>query len=279
MLSDKDFAFIKQLLQQEAGISLGSDKRYLVESRLRKLVEELGLDSLQTLVGLLRQKRTDILSRTLDVLTTNETLFFRDRKPFEALRQYVLPELIRKRRQYARLSIWSAAASTGQEPYSIAILIKEHFPSLLKWRISILATDISPSVLEKARQGIYSQLEVNRGLPAAYLVKYFRKIGKQWQIREDVRRMVEFRELNLVGNWPPIGPFDIVFLRNVLIYFDLATKQRVLARVARVMRPDGYLFLGSAETTLQISTPFEPLPVPRSCCFRLKQASPATVGR
>ncbi len=280
MLTGSDFNAVRQLVRQRAGIALGDDKRYLVETRLRPVLREFGVTTVADLLRKMNAGCREIADRIVEALTTNETLFFRDARPFEVLRTVVLPELLRKRAAERRLNIWCAAASTGQEPYSIAMLIREHFPQLLQWNLKILATDISTAALAVAREGLYSQLEVNRGLPAPLLVKYFSKEGNRWRLDRRVREMVEFRVLNLVGPWPPLPPMDIVFLRNVLIYFDAPTKQRILSRMRTVLRPDGYLFLGSAETTLHLDDSFEPLGIPRSCCYRPKAVSrrPAVVG-
>ncbi len=279
MLTTADFNAIRQLARQRAGLVLGEDKRYLVETRLRPVLREFGASTIADLLRQLRAGRQDVVDRIIEALTTNETLFFRDARPFEALREVVLPELIRARAPERQLNIWCAAASTGQEPYSVAMLIREHFPQLLQWKLLILATDISPKALAVAREGLYSQLEVNRGLPAHLLVKYFRKEGNRWRLDRRIRDMVQFRVLNLVSAWPPMPKMDIIFMRNVLIYFDTATKQRILRRTRQVLRPDGYLFLGAAETTLHLDDGFEPLRVARSCCYRPKSAVPsAPVG-
>jgi chemotaxis protein methyltransferase CheR len=189
-------------------------------------------------------------------MVTTETSFFRDVHPFETLRTTVLPDLLRRRRAERRLGVWCAACSTGQEPYSFALLVREHFSELAGWRVDILATDLSADVLARARAGRYGQIEVNRGLPAALLVKYFRQHGATWELNEDVRRMVEFRELNLTRPWPALPPADLIFLRNVMIYFDVETKRSILGRAARALRPNGYLLLGGAETTLNLCDSF-----------------------
>ena len=192
----------------------------------------------------------------IEAMVTNETSFFRDHHPFEDLRTTILPELIRRRAAERRLDLWSAAASTGQEPYSLAILIREQFPELAGWSVNILATDLSAEVLERARAGRYNQIEVNRGLPVTLLMKYFRQQGTTWELVEEVRRMVDFRALNLARPWPPLPPMDLILLRNVMIYFEPETKREILGRVARLLRPGGYLLLGSAETTLNLDASF-----------------------
>jgi chemotaxis protein methyltransferase CheR len=266
-----DFDYVRELVRRSSAIVLEPTKEYLVEARLGPLARKEGLASIAELVAKLRGGREDGLTRkVIDAMTTNETLFFRDVHPFETLRTHLLPELLQSRAAARHLRIWSAACSTGQEPYTIAMLLREHFPELASWRIDILATDLSTEVLAKARQGIYGQIEVNRGLPAKLMVKYFTKQGVDWQIDESIRSMVEFRELNLAETWPSFGQFDVVFLRNVLIYFDADTKKAILGRVRRLLRPDGCLFLGAAETTMNLDESFERAQLGKGSCYRLK---------
>lgn len=247
-----DFSYISGLAKSLSALELDEGKEYLVESRLAPVATLAGCTSLEALCLRLRAEngRGPLSDQVVDALTTNETLFFRDFHPFETLRLHVLPELIARRAGLRKLAIWSAACSTGQEPYSLAMMLLEHFPQLADWNLSILATDISPTVLARARQGRYSKLEVNRGLPASYLVRYFQPDGKDWVVKENVRRLVDFRELNLIGSWAGLGLFDIVFIRNVLIYMDQPTKLGILRNVKRHMASDGTLLLGSAETLL-----------------------------
>jgi chemotaxis protein methyltransferase CheR len=206
----------------------------------------------------------------VELMTTNETWFFRDLRPFEVLRSSILPELLTRRSDERRLHIWSAACSSGQEPYTMAMIISEHFPQLASWNVRIIATDLSTEILDRARAGRYSQLEVNRGMPAALLVKYFRKVGNEWHISDAIRRQVEFRELNLVEAWLVLPLMDLVFLRNVLIYFDVETKKSIFGRVRRLLRPDGYLMLGGAETTLNIDDAFERTAFDRAGAYQLR---------
>jgi chemotaxis protein methyltransferase CheR len=213
-------------------------------------------------------------NQAVDALTTNETSFFRDFHPFEALRKEILPRLIQLRGGVKQLSIWSAACSTGQEPYSLAMLIREHFPEIRDWKLSIIATDLSPTVLKVATEGAYSQLEVNRGLPAAYLVKYFTKEGDRWLIRPELKRDVEFRGMNLIQPWPIFPPLDLVFIRNVMIYFDVETKKTILRRIRNCLLPHGYLSLGTSETTINIDPEFRPVSVGRSVVYELATAVP-----
>jgi chemotaxis protein methyltransferase CheR len=259
-MTDQDFDFIRTLLLDRSAITLEDGKQYLVESRLAPMVRELKLDSIGDLVVLLRAPLSNGLQQqVVEAMVTTETTFFRDLHPFETLRKSVIPELVRKRQNERCLNIWCAACSTGQEPYSLALLLREHFPELVSWKVKILATDLSRDVLARAREGRYSQIEVNRGLPAALLVKHFRQHGTSWQLHDDMRRMVDFQELNLVRAWPPLPRMDLVFLRNVMIYFSVDTKKTILGRMKNVLQPDGYLLLGGAETTFNLNDSYQRL--------------------
>ena len=252
------FNFVRQLVRERTAIVLEDGKQYLVDNRLSQLARREGLASAQDVIDRLRAAPAGPLQRkVIEAMTTTETLFFRDAKPYEALRNAILPELVRMRGGERRLQIWSSACSSGQEPYSLGMLMREHFPALAAWNVRVLATDISTEMLARSRVGRYSQLEVGRGLPSSYLAKYFDKAGCDWQIRDDVRKMVEFRELNLAGPWAAMVPTDLVMLRNVLIYFDVATKRQILARIRKTLRPGGYLMLGTAETTMNLDDGFE----------------------
>jgi chemotaxis protein methyltransferase CheR len=252
-MTGQDFDFIRKLLQDRAGISLEADKQYLVESRLAPVVRQLELSSITELVNRLRcQPGNGLPTQVVEAMVTTETSFFRDHHPFESLRKTVVPELLARRRDERRLNVWCAASSTGQEPYSLALLLREHFPELTGWKIVLLASDVSREVLARAREGRYNQIEVNRGLPAALLVKYFQQHGHHWQLREDVRAMVEFQEINLTRPWPALPRMDLILLRNVMIYFEVPTKKAILGKMARLLRPDGYLVLGGAETTFNL---------------------------
>ena len=265
---DNSFNYVRDFVRSEAGIVIDPGKEYLVESRLAPLVRSEGLASIEALVQNLRAGRqTELHRKVVDAMTTNETTFFRDIDPFEYLRTDVLPKLIATRKVARRLSIWYAASSTGQEPYSVSILLREHFPELNDWQIEQVGTDISRKALERAREGKYSQLEVNRGMPAKLLLKYFDKKGLDWQLKPAIRSMVTFQEMNLNGAWPRLGPFDIVFIRNVMIYFDVGAKKTILGRIHDLLRPDGYLFLGAAETTLNLDERFVRTPVGRSGAY------------
>jgi len=271
-----DFEFVRKMVRDHAGIIIEPGKEYLVESRLQPLAKREGFGSIADVVAKARSPLGQVLSQKIvDAMTTNETTFFRDVEPFEVLRKFVLPDLIEKNKATRRLSIWYAASSTGQEPYSVSMLIQEHFPQLLSWELKQLATDISPSVLARAREGRYGQVEVNRGLPAAYLVKYFTKHGNEWQLKDSVRQMVRFEELNLVRPWPPMPDVDIVMIRNVMIYFDVEAKKQILSKIRRILRPDGYLFLGGAETTMNLDDNFVRQQYERAGCYRPRIAEAA----
>jgi chemotaxis protein methyltransferase CheR len=267
-ISDQDFDYVRDLVYRHSAIALESDKGYLVESRLLPIVRDEGLGTLGDLVGRLRAGRGQSLHlKVVDAMTTNETSFFRDMHPFEALKTRIFPDLLARARP-SRLRLWCAACSSGQEPYSIAMLLREHFPALPEGTVQIIATDLSPSMLARARRGRYSQLEVNRGLPASLLMKYFDKLGLEWEIKPEIRAMVSFREHNLAESWGPMPVMDVVFLRNVLIYFDVATKQAILSKVRGLLREDGYLFLGASETTINLDRGFARLCIGKATCYR-----------
>ncbi len=268
-----EFEYLRKMMRDDAAIVIDEDKQYLAESRLMPLVSAEGYPSVQKMLEVLRARPSGNLHRkVLDAMTNNETWFFRDIEPFEALKTTIIADVLARRQTQRSLTIWSAAASTGQESFSIAMLLREHFPGLLSWDLKILATDISDRVLEKARQGSYTQIEVNRGLPAQLLAKYFEQEGTQWRISASIRRMVTFRRMNLAEPWLDMPYADIILLRNVLIYFDVEKKKEILARVARMVAPDGYLFLGCAETTLNLSEEFERVPCGKIFCYRLRES-------
>jgi chemotaxis protein methyltransferase CheR len=268
-----EFNFIRRLVLEQSAIVLEADKGYLVESRLMPLARREGFPSLNHFVQKLQVEPLQALHRqAVEAMTTNETSFFRDFQPFEALKKVVLPDIITRRSAERELNIWSAASSSGQEPYSLAMLIRENFPKLASWKVRILATDLSTDILARASEGRYSQLEVNRGLPAPLLVKYFQKRGCDWYLRDDIRSMVDYKVVNLANAWPFLPLMDIVLIRNVLIYFGVETKKEILAKVRRVLKPDGYFFLGAAETTLNLDDSFERVPIERATCYRIRSA-------
>jgi chemotaxis protein methyltransferase CheR len=272
-MNESDFDFICDLIRREAAIVLEKGKEYLVESRLLTLARKEGIASVEEVIGQVRKAPNGPMARkVIDAMTTNETSFFRDIHPFEALKKTILPDLIQRRAKERQISFWCGAASTGQESYSVMMLIAENFPELLDWDIKFIATDLCSEVLGRARAGRFSQLEVNRGLPATLLVKYFVRQGMEWEFREDLRRRVEFREMNLIKDWPWLPPLDIVFLRNVLIYFDVASKKTILANVRRLLRPGSYLLLGGAETTFNLDDAFGREVIDKTTCYRVKEA-------
>jgi len=243
-LDTAEFEYLCKFVHEQSAIIIDPGKEYLAESRLTPLAYQEGMESAQKLLERLRQEPANGLHRkVLDAMTNNETIFFRDAAPFQALRQAIIPELLGKRAAERRLSFWSAAASSGQEAYSLAMLMCDDFAGLPGWSVSILGTDISTAILNRARQGRYSQLEVNRGLPAKCLTKYFSREGLEWQISGNIRKLVEFREMNLAEAWPALPQFDVIFLRNVLIYFSVEKKKEILRRVRSVLREDGLIFL------------------------------------
>jgi chemotaxis protein methyltransferase CheR len=274
-MTPQDYDYLRGLLRQRSGLVLSAEKQYLVESRLLPLARRAGLAGLSELVAKLRAPHAEPLTvDVVEAMTTNESFFFRDRIPFEHFREVIMPALMSARAAQRRIRIWCAAAATGQEPYSLAMCIKELGKSLAGWRIEMVATDLSTEVLERASAGIYSQFEVQRGLPITFLLKYFTQVGETWQIAPELRAMVSFRPLNLLSDFTHLGTFDLVFCRNVLIYFDLPTKSSVLTRIARVTERDGYLVLGAAETVIGLTDSFKPIPERRGLYTPL-QAKPA----
>jgi len=273
-LRQADFDYIKNLIQKRAAIVLDDNKHYFVESRLMPVVEEQKLETIEQLVGRLRTGGGAVLAqRVTEAITIHETSFFRDLHPFKALREQILPGVMQKRAKTKTLSMWCGACSSGQEPYTIAMILREQFPELRDWNLRFVATDISNKILDKARSGVYTQLEINRGLPAPMLLKYFDKHGLEWQMKADVRSSIEFRQLNLIEQWPPMPKMDIIFLRNVLIYFDVPTKRQILKRIRELMHPDGFLFLGAAEMPMSVDNAYERVDVARAGCYRIRETT------
>jgi chemotaxis protein methyltransferase CheR len=252
-----DYDFLRKALKERSGLVLSADKQYLVESRLLPIARKAGFGNLGELVSALKHDDADVLMTTVvEAMTTNETFFFRDKTPFENFRAAVLPALLAARQGSRTIRIWCAAASTGQEPYSLAMALKEAESEVAGWRIEIIATDLASVVLQRAQAGIYSHFEVQRGLPIQLLIKYFAKIGDMWQIAPEIRAMVKFRQLNLLADFSALGTFDVIFCRNVLIYFDQETKISLLNRLGRITAGDGYLVLGAAETVVGLTESF-----------------------
>jgi chemotaxis protein methyltransferase CheR len=270
-MTSADFTYIADLVRRGSAIVLEPGKEYLVESRLLPVAREAGTDTIAGLVQQLRREPDDGLrDQVVEAMTTNETSFFRDVHPFTALADTVLPELVEARRAHRRIDVWCAAASSGQEPYSVAMLLDELLGAESGWQLRVLASDLSQRMLERTELGVYSQLEVNRGLPVQRLLRHFERQGHQWRAKENLRSMIRTQALNLDGPWPAMPSMDVVLLRNVLIYFDVPTKKRVLAKVRQVLRPDGYLFLGGAETTLGLDDSYERVQVGRAPAYRLR---------
>jgi len=258
-MTELDFEFLRAYLKQRSGLALTAEKRYLVESRLAPVCRRFNYATLRDLIGSLKIGHDTAIERAVvEAMTTNETFFFRDRLPFDLFRDVVLPEALARNAVRRRLRIWCAAASTGQEPYSIAMLLQEAGAKLAGWQVDIVATDISSEVIDKAKLGLYSQFEVQRGLPVQWLLKYFTQIGEQWQIAASLRSMVEFRQFNLLHGYEGLGTFDVIFCRNVLIYFDAPTKSEILARFGNSLVPGGALLLGAAETVIGLTDRLAP---------------------
>jgi len=255
-----DYEYLRKLLKDRSGLDLSADKQYLIESRLLPLSRKSGLAGIGELVQKMKGGSADIITQVVEAMTTNETFFFRDKVPFDHFRDSIMPEILQARTSRKTLRIWCAAGSTGQEPYSLAMCLKEMGAALSGWRVEILATDLSQEVLEKSRAGIYSQFEVQRGLPIQMLVKYFKQTGELWQINADIRAMVQHRQLNLLHDFSQLGVFDVIFCRNVLIYFDQDTKINIFSRLAKTTEPDGFLVLGAAETVVGLTDVFKPYP-------------------
>ena len=255
-----DYEYLRKLLKDRSGLDLSADKQYLIESRLLPLSRKAGMSDISELVQQMKGGSASITTQVVEAMTTNETFFFRDKVPFDHFRDSIMPEILRARASRKSMRIWCAAGSTGQEPYSLAMCLKEMGAALAGWRVEIIATDLSQEVLEKSRAGIYSQFEVQRGLPIQMLVKYFKQTGEFWQINADIRAMVQHRQLNLLHDFSQLGVFDVIFCRNVLIYFDQDTKINIFNRLAKANESDGFLVLGAAETVVGLTDVFKPFP-------------------
>ena len=270
-LDADDFEFVRRLVKTHSGMVLEEGKEYLVETRLTPVAKLAGFGSLSDmLVHLSDRPMSELHVKVVEALMTNETQFFRDSHPFDALNEGIIPKLRDQRAGDHQLNLWCAAASTGQEPYSLMMLLNDSFPDLAHWRVRCIASDIAEDVLERARLGRYSQVEIVRGLPESTRDRYFHRRGNQWEINEQIRRQVEFRKINLVDDWPALPPMDLILMRNVLIYFDVTTKKRILNKVRRVLRPDGFLLLGSAETTINLDNQFDRVPIEKTICYQIR---------
>jgi chemotaxis protein methyltransferase CheR len=279
-LSAPDYQFLKNLVYKDSAIVLGDDHAYLLEARLGPLAQLEGVADVTALVRVL-QKAADpaLRRRVVETMTTNETSFFRDIQPFEVLKNTILPELVKKRATERSLRIWSGAASTGQEACSLAMTLLEHQRDVaLGWDVQILGTDLSSRVVERAKSGLYSQLEVNRGLPAPMLMKHFTRSGVQWQTSSAVQRLVQYRVMNLAAAWPLMPQFDIIFLRNVLIYFDMDTRRAIFTRLRNCLRKDGVLFIGGAESIREADDALECVRAGSTQYYRHKTQPTAGIG-
>ena len=259
-MTPPDYEYLRKLLKDQSGLDLSADKQYLIESRLMPLSRKAGLAGIPELVQKMKAGSTSLVAQVVEAMTTNETFFFRDKIPFDHFRQSIMPEIMKVRAARKSIRIWCAAGSTGQEPYSLAMCLKEMDSQLAGWRVEIIATDLSQEVLEKSKTGLYSQFEVQRGLPIQLLVKYFKQNGEFWQINPDIRAMVQHRQLNLLQDFSHLSTFDVIFCRNVLIYFDQDTKINIFSRLCKIMEPDGFLVLGAAETVVGLTDAFKPFP-------------------
>lgn len=270
--SFKDVTYIRNLIRVRSAMVLEPEKNYLLQSRLEPFAKQEGFGSMADLVSQLRQTSYGPLHRrVVEAMTINETSFFRDLVPFEILKDRLLPEVIQANRDIKRLHIWCGASSSGQEPYSILLTILHHFPELTSWNIRLIATDISQQMIKRGREGRYGSFEVNRGLSPPLLNTYFSRQGLEWQIREDVRNMIEFREMNLAGSWLVLPRMDLVFMRNVMVYFDMETRKDILRRIRGILASHGYLILGATETTLAVDDHFERVPVNGTSVYRVRK--------
>lgn len=275
-MTPQDYAYLSKLLNERSGLQLAGDKQYLIENRLLPVARQHNCGSIGDLVAKLKQFAEEPLrQRVTEAMTINESFFFRDKTPFDRFQDTVLPLMQKARGASRRLRIWCAAASTGQEPYSLAMMFKQAGNEFAGWRIEILATDISTDVIEKAKSGLYTQFEVQRGLPIQYLLKYFKQDGDQWRIDQSIRDMVQYRQHNLLDDFSVLGMFDVIFCRNVLIYFDTKTKQDVLTRISRSLVKDGHLLLGAAETVVGFTSLFMPMPEKRGLYVHATEKKPA----
>jgi len=271
-VTESDFNYICQLVLNRSAIVIEEGKEYLVESRIRPVAKNEGFDAISELVVAMRKHSSNGLrEKVVEALTTNETSFFRDVHPFEALKNHILPELLKQRKNQKQLNIWCAASSSGQEPCSIAMLIHDNYPMLLDWNLTFIASDISREMLDRCRSGEFSQLEVNRGLSATLMIKYFVKNGVKWSIKKELRDMIDYQQINLAEPLPYLPKMDIIFMRNVLIYFDLEMKIKILKQIRLILQPGGYLFLGAAESTLNLDDSFERTEFKRAGCYRFKR--------
>lgn len=278
-MTPEEFSYLADFLKKESGLVVSENKGYLIESRLLPIAREQGLEDVSGLVKKMRAgAQKNLLDEVTEAMTTNESFFFRDKTPFTIFEETVLPALQETRGASRKLRIWCAAASTGQEPYSLSMILKEWAEKKPAWNSEIIGTDLSADVLRRAKLGQYTQFEVQRGLPVQMLMKYFKQEGNDWEVAPEIRSMVQYRKLNLLDNFSSLGKFDIIFCRNVLIYFDQPTKAEILERMSRMLTPDGYLFLGAAETVIGITDTFKPQAGQRGLYVPAEQVRGAAVA-
>ena len=275
----QSFDALCDFLRRSSGLVMEPSKRYLVESRVMPIVRRERLSGLDELVLLLQKGQSAKLAKdVVEAMTINETYFFRDKTPFDQFRSVILPKLLAARAGEKRLRIWSAASSTGQEAYSLAMIIEDIAAKVAGWKIEIVGTDLSEPVLDKARKGIYSQFEVQRGLPTTYLLRHFNQIGDSWQLSEAMRSKVTFRQLNLLADYSALGRFDVIYCRNVLIYFDAARKADILTRMTRLLAPEGSLVLGASESLIGLKTDLVGHPEHRGLFIRANPSAPSDLN-
>lgn len=272
-ITPPDFQYVQTLARNMAGLIFEEDKQYLVESRLEPLATKLGYANIGELVEKARMGNVELHKRIVEALTIHETYFFRDNRPFEAMRKFVFPEWQKNLNGEKKIMIWSAACSSGQEPYSLAMMIKENF-NTNEWKIRIIATDISEAILDKAKQGIYSQLEVGRGLSALNQGKFFTRCEGGWKVNDDIKQMIEFQKFNLSKDWPPMPQFDMILVRNVMIYFDNETKKQIFEKVRRLMKPNAYFFLGATESPIFLDSAFQVKDMEQAVCYTVNKEGP-----
>ncbi|PCJ62594.1 MAG: chemotaxis protein CheR [Planctomycetota bacterium] len=270
-LSKEELQFLFDLIFKKSAIVLNERKDYLIYNRLTPLLKLNNISTLSDLTDELKRDNQDLASQVVDALTTNETLFFRDLRPFDMLKDHIIPSILENNIKTKNINIWSSACSTGQEPYSIKMMLLENFPQLSDWKINIFATDISDIVLDQAREGVYSQAEVNRGLPIKMLVKYFENKDGKWFVKDLLKENINFKNLNFVDKWPEIPPMDIILVRNVLIYFNRERKQDILKRLCNQLSNNGKIILGSSETIIGLDIPLECEIFEKSCFYKLKE--------
>jgi chemotaxis protein methyltransferase CheR len=270
-LNQSEAEFVRDLVYRRSAIVLDDSKLYLIESRLHQLAQDTGCATPSEVIAKARVAGPASVAQTriVEAITTHETTFFRDVDPFEALKKVLLPALL-EGGSGRPITIWSSACSTGQEPYSIAMAVLETFPDLPPGRIRIVATDLSSQVVEKAKEGKFRQLEMNRGLPAAFALRYFDRVGAVWQIKDKVKQLITFRQQNLLDVWTGMAAVDVVFMRYVLIYFDVPTKRQILNRLSKVLSPKGVLLLGGTETTINVADNWDRVTFGKTSYYRVK---------